>query len=61
MDNADKERRKARENNFIIRKSLVRGQSRKTAEDNIKLKDNLRNLVKGCLRQEGNDEQKSMG
>lgn len=49
------ERKKRFEESFIVRKSLLRGQSSNIARDNIKLRENLKNVAKHFLR---NSEQK---
>lgn len=44
-------RKKHFENELIWRKSLLNGSSSKVGKDNIKLRQNLRNLAKNFLRQ----------
>jgi len=60
-DFSEESRKKRSENDLILRKSLLRGQSSKVARDNVKLRENLRNMARNFLKNKGNDEQKSSG
>jgi len=44
-------RKKHFENELILRKSLLNGSPTKVAKDNIRLRQNLRNMAKNFLRQ----------
>lgn len=43
-------KKKHLEEDLILRKSLLRGHTTKIAHDNIKLRENLRNMVRNFLR-----------
>lgn len=47
-----KDKKQDLENQLIYRKSLLKGQTKKIAQDNIKLKENLRQVVKNFLKKE---------
>lgn len=47
-----KEKKQDLENQLIYRKSLLKGQTKKIAQDNIKLKENLRQVVRNFLKKE---------
>ncbi|MBO9703030.1 MAG: hypothetical protein J7604_22640 [Sporocytophaga sp.] len=47
-----KDKKQDLENQLIYRKSLLKGQTKKIAQDNIKLKENLRQVVRNFLKKE---------
>jgi hypothetical protein len=50
-----KDKKQDLENQLIYRKSLLKGQTKKIAQDNIKLKENMRQVVRNFLKSEGNN------
>lgn len=57
-DFSEEKKKKHFEEDLILRKSLLRGHTTKIAQDNVKLRENLRNMVRNFLRG-GNIDKKS--
>ncbi|MFN3402987.1 MAG: hypothetical protein ACK40G_02755 [Cytophagaceae bacterium] len=53
-------RKNRSEQERIIRKSLLKGQTMKVAKDNINLRENLKNIVRNFIQQDGTNEQKPL-
>jgi hypothetical protein len=56
---SEEEKQKRLEKDLILRKSLLRGQTSKIAQDNIKLRENFRKMVKIFLKGGGLDNKNS--
>jgi hypothetical protein len=56
---SEEEKRARLQKELILRKSLLNGQTNKIAQDNIKLRDNFRKMVKNFLKNGGLDNKNS--